>query len=491
MKKNSIWLENLKESTQKQIDKDIEVDVLIVGGGITGLTTAYFLKDKNFFICLVDQDKVGHGVSSKTTGKLNYLQETIYSTLEKNYSYKIANLYYKSQRHAIKIVKDIIEKEKIDCNFEKVTSYVFTDKEEEVKKLIKEKAILESMGSKVDEHYSIPLKLNSMYAISVDNTAVFHPLKYLYALKNICLKHNIKIYEFTKIYNIKKEGNYYICDANDKKIKAKKVVLACHYPFFLFPLLFPIKTYLEKSYITASKVDENEKKTYITSKNPTHSIRFYEKENSYLIYLNNSHKICNDLNDKELFESSLNQANKLDLSPDYIWSNEDIMTYDKLPFIGKIKENMWIGTGYNTWGMTNGTIAAFLLSDLILDKENMYEELFSLKRKNLKNKVIGYSNNLFINLKGYIPNKIIKNKKWYPKSLTFTKKYGKSVAIYKEGSKEHIVYTKCPHVGCTLIFNEVEKTWDCPCHASKFNIDGKCIKGPSLYDISYKKKTDD
>ena len=86
---------------------------------------------------------------------------------------------------------------------------------------------------------------------------------------------------------------------------------------------------------------------------------------------------------------------------------------------------------------------------------------------------------------------IIKNKKWYPKSLTFTKKYGKSVATYKEGSKEHIVYTKCPHVGCTLIFNEVEKTWDCPCHASKFNIDGKCIKGPSLYDISYKKKTDD
>ena len=110
MKKNSIWLENLKESTQKQIDKDIEVDVLIVGGGITGLTTAYFLKDKNFSICLVDQDKIGHGVSSKTTGKLNYLQETIYSTLEKNYSYEIANLYYKSQRHAIKIVKDIIEK---------------------------------------------------------------------------------------------------------------------------------------------------------------------------------------------------------------------------------------------------------------------------------------------------------------------------------------------------------------------------------------------
>lgn len=487
MQKKSLWLTEITNQKEKKLNENIEVDVLIIGGGMTGITTAYHLKDSPLSICIVDQDRVGYGVTSKTTGKLNYLQETIYSTLEKEYSYEIANLYYKSQRHAIKIVKDIVERENIDCNFEKVSSYVFTDQESEVKKLIKEKSILESMGEKVESHKTLTEKINSIYAISVGNTAVFHPLKYLLSLKQICLKHNIKIYESTKIYDIKEEKDYYICKANNYEIKAKKVVLACHYPFFLLPFFMPIKTYIEKSYITASKAQKNEKKTYITSTNPTKSIRYYENKNPYFIYLSNSHKICNHLEEKENFDQVVKEARMMNFDPQYVWSNIDIMTYDHLPFIGEIKKNLLIGTGYNTWGMTNGTIAGYVISNLILGKENHYEKLFDPKRKSFKNKILSYPNNLLSNIKGYIPNKLAKDKKWYPTTLEFIKKDGKNLAVYKDEKGEHIVSTKCPHMGCTLIFNEVEKTWDCPCHASRFNIDGKCIKGPSLYDISYKK----
>jgi Rieske Fe-S protein len=316
---------------------------------------------------------------------------------------------------------------------------------------------------------------------------VFHPLKYLLSLKEICLKNGIQIYESTKIYKIQKEKEGYICKTNNHKIKAKKVVLACHYPFFVFPFFMPIKTYIEKSYITASKVEKNEKKTYITSKNPTKSIRYYEDKIPYLIYLRNSHKIGNDLNEEKNFSDTLLDAEKKNLKPEYIWSNTDIMTYDQLPFIGKIGKNLFIATGYNTWGMTNGTIAGQIISDLILEKENPYENLFNPHRKSFKNKVKTYPKNIFMNTKSYLQNKLFKKKKWYPNTLTFKIKHGKSIAIYKENGKEHIVYTKCPHMGCTLVFNEFEKTWDCPCHASKFDIDGKCIQGPSLYDIGYKK----
>ncbi len=490
MQKKSIWLKNMHTTKEQKLNQNIEVDVLIIGGGITGLTTAYHLKDSGLSICLVDQDKVGYGVSSKTTGKLNYLQELIYSKLEKEYSYQAAVLYYKSQRHAIKIVKDIIEQEQISCDFERVSSYVITDSKEEAKNLIKERSILESMGEKVEEHYNIEEKLNSFYAISVNNTAVFHPLKYLLALKDICMKNNIQIYESTKIYKIKKEKEYYVCKANKNEIRAKKVVLACHYPFFLFPFFMPIKTYIEKSYMTASKIEKNQKKTYITSKEPTKSIRYHEDYKPYFIYLSNSHKTCNDLNEVENFQSIIKEVKKMDINPEYIWSNVDIMTYDNLPFIGKLKENLYIGTGYNTWGMTNGTIAGYILSDLILEKENPYIKLFSPNRKSFKKKLKSYPSNMFVSLKGYIQNKLVKKKKWYQDDIKFTKKGGKNVAIYKDEDGEHMVYTKCPHMGCTLVFNEIEKTWDCPCHASRFNIDGKCIKGPSLYDISYKKKTD-
>lgn len=487
MWKKSLWLRGIKTTKEPKLDKNIEVDVLIIGGGITGLTTAYHLKDTDLSVCIVDQDKVGHGVSLKTTGKLNYLQEVIYSKIENEYSYEHAVLYYKSQRHAIKIVKDIVENEKIDCNFERATSYVFTDKEEEAKTLIKERSILESIGEKVEEHYTVDERIKSVYAISVTNTAVFHPLKYLIALKDICLKHNIKIYESTKIYDIKKEKEFYMCKTNEYEIKAKKVVLACHYPFFILPFFMPIKTYIEKSYITASKVPTNERTTYITSKNPTKSIRYHEDINNYFIYLSNSHKICNHLDEKENFDKTIEEVNKMKLKPEYVWSNVDIMTYDSIPFIGEIKQNLYIGTGYNTWGMTNGTIAGLIISDLILDKQNPYIKLFDPHRKSMANKLKTYPLHLLMNTKGYIQNKVSKDKEWYDCSLKFKKIDGKSVAIYTDKKGEHIVYAKCPHMGCTLVFNEVEKTWDCPCHASRFNIDGKCIKGPSLYNIKYKK----
>ena len=137
--------------------------------------------------------------------------------------------------------------------------------------------------------------------------------------------------------------------------------------------------------------------------------------------------------------------------------------------------------------MGNDTLAGILLIDRILERENEFIPLCSPKRV-LRLKHIGsLVGNVASSAKGYIQNKISKNKKWYPKAVHFQKLNGKNVAIYDDGEERHIVYNKCPHMGCSLIFNEVEKTWDCPCHASRFDIDGNCIKGPSCYSITYRK----
>lgn len=260
MKKESIWIKNLKFKNINKLSKDIDVDVLIIGGGITGLTTAYYLKDSNFNVCLVERNYVGMGVTSKTTGKINYLQETIYSELTTKYSFGIAKEYYESQRYAIGKIKKIIENENIKCNFDKVESYIFTNDKKETNKIKNEKIILEKLNCKVKEHKSISINLKSKYAISVNDTYVFHPIKFLYSLKNICQKSNIKIYEQTKILNIKKEKNTYICNTEKNTIKAKKVIIACHYPFFLLPYMIPLKVYNEKSYITASITNKYRKK---------------------------------------------------------------------------------------------------------------------------------------------------------------------------------------------------------------------------------------
>lgn len=491
MKKESIWTKNLKFRNIIKLNKDIDVDVLIIGGGITGLTTAYYLKDSNLNVCLVEKNYIGMGVTSKTTGKINYLQETIYSDLTSKYSFETAKKYYESQKYAIGKIKKIIDSENIKCNFDKVESYIFTNDKNEINKIKNEKAILEKLNCKVKEHKNISINLKSKYAISVNDTYVFHPIKFLYSLKNICEKNNVKIYEQTKILNIKNENNNYICNTENNKIKAKKVIIACHYPFFLLPYMMPLKVYSEKSYITASITNKYKKETFITSKIPTKSIRYHKDKGSYLLYLSNSHGTSNNLNIKSNFDKVLKELKKLKLHPEYIWSNEDLITVDKIPYIGKIEKNnnnLLLGTGYNTWGMTNGILAGCILSDMVLGKHNKYESLTDpLRAINLVN-----TGNILINIgksaKGFIENKVNKNKSWYNKNIKFETRNGKNIAIYNDGKKEHIVYSTCPHMKCTLIFNEIEKTWDCPCHASRFDLDGKCIKGPSNYDISYKEK---
>ncbi|MCI8460477.1 MAG: FAD-dependent oxidoreductase, partial [Bacilli bacterium] len=192
--------------------------------------------------------------------------------------------------------------------------------------------------------------------------------------------------------------------------------------------------------------------------------------------LHPSRNICIHTNDLENFQK--NQSISAELK--YRWSNIDIITNDYLPYIGEIKDNLYLATGYNTWGMTNGSLAGEIISDLILNRNNQYSDLFNPKRSLKLTKlpsIIGSS------IKGYKEG-ITKNFQTN-KNITYNELDGRKIATYQdEKGIKHSVYLKCPHLKCNLIFNEVEKTWDCPCHGSRFNIDGKCLEGPSNYDIS-------
>ena len=189
---------------------------------------------------------------------------------------------------------------------------------------------------------------------------------------------------------------------------------------------------------------------------------------------NSLNYIENEIKMKENENITIN----LNLKPEYMWSNIDIMTSDSLPYIGKIDENLFIGTGYNTWGMTNSVLAGKVISDIITNYPNKYIELFDPKRINLSN-VLGTVNNAFKSIEGLVNGMFTLSDKIEYKTIN-----NKEIAIYKDNLGNHLVYTKCPHQGCKLLFNEIEKTWDCPCHASRFDIDGKCISGPANKDIT-------
>ncbi|MGN0992741.1 MAG: FAD-dependent oxidoreductase, partial [Bacilli bacterium] len=482
MEKKSIWTDGMNEKVCPKLDKDISVDVLIIGGGITGISTAYHLINSGLKVCLVDRNKTCSGVTSRTTGKLTYLQDNIYSKLKSYHGESMSKLYLESQKDAIMRVKDTIKKNKIDCNFEKVKSFVFsnsrdTDMNEEID-------LLKGFDVPIKECDLLPNKDKVLQAYYVSDTYVFHPLKYLFALKEMCLKENILIYENTKIVSICKENDIFMCKTSRNKITAKYVVLALHYPYFLVAFLFPLKSYIEKSYIGAFKTDKNYKFSSVSVSKPIISSRYYsDNDDVFEFYLTNSHNTCVYDNDKSNFDDLICSKSK---ETDYLWSNNDIMTCDSLPFIGFTDDNLLIGTGYNTWGMTNGFLAGWIISDLILGKNNKYSSLFNPLRGINFGKVINFPTILCSSAFSFTKSKLCKNKSWYSSNVKFEKRDGKEVAIYiDENKKEHIVYNKCPHLKCSLIFNEVEKTWDCPCHGSRFDLDGKCIEGPSNYDISY------
>lgn len=480
----SIWNKNEKKRTINTLDKNIEVDTLIIGAGMTGLTIAYYLKNYPS-ICVVESGLYGHGVTLNTTAKITYLQETVYTSIKSLSGKQDAKSYLKSQKDAIQYIIDIIKKEKINCDFIKIPSYLFASTKKQIKSIKKEVTFLKENGILIKKG-KLPNKINSYVTYYVDDTYTFHPLKYLNSIFQILKKNNIPIYENTTITKIRKKDNIYFCYTDKYCIKAKKVILACHYPFFLFPTLLPIKTSIEKSYITISKVEKDYGYTCINASFPTYSCRFYNDKNDiYQISLAESHNIAIKQNDiyhlkklKEIF--NLKEENII-----MNYSNTDIITSDRLPYIGKIKSNMYIATGYNTWGMTNSILAAKIISDIFLKGKNEYIELFNPKRIKLIS-IIKIPYYLANQIKSYVGSKINKNKFWYSKKITFKIKNGKNIAIYKDNhDKDHIIYNQCPHMGCSLIFNEKEKTWDCPCHSSRFDIDGNCIKGPSTYSVKY------
>ena len=487
LKNYSLWLDYRNSNYYPKLNRNLDVDVLIVGGGITGVSTAYHLVNSKLKVAVVERNKIGEGVSARTTGKLTYMQGDIYSKLASTYSTDVAKSYYNSQKDAIKLVGKIIKDNNIECDFSRQKSFLFANAEKDIEKLKNEKSLLENFGSNIKEE-KLPLNLKNYYSISVSDTAYFHAVKYIKKLASICYSKGIQIYENTNISKMIKHDGYYICYTNGYIIKAKNVVVASHYPFFIFPFLFPLKANVERSYICASLINDNKYLSGINLNKNSISFRYHQDNiNIFFIYLDESHNLAYRFNYKDNFNKLKNDNNKINQNIKNIWSNTDILTNDYLPYIGKLNDNLLISTGYNTWGMTNGSIAGKILSDILLNKNNKYEKLFNPKRSMPFINVLNIGKNIFSSIKPFIQNKLFKNKKYYPKNVIFTKRNGKNVAIYIDKyNKEHIVYNTCPHFKCSLVFNEVEKTWDCPCHSSRFTIDGKCINGPSNKDISYK-----
>lgn len=472
----SIWEVDIKSYSKLEINE--QCDVCIIGGGITGISLAYYLKDSSLKTILIEQDKIGNSTTLRTTAKLTYLQKDILSKIEKFCGEGNSLEYYNSQKEAINEIRRIINLEKIDCDLEESPSYLFVNDKKNRLKLQKEFNLYHKFGAPISWDDHLPMSNKKMNCCFVQDTFVFHPLKYIKGLLDIVDKsNNIAIYEKTRMVNVNKgDDGYIIYLADNKIIKTKKLVFTGHYPPFIVPYFFPIKVYLKKEIVIARK-EKNYSFNAINLDKNICSIRFY-KDN--IIQVIDSKR----LNNKAILDQvSIAKGVKDVLS----WINYDIMTADSLPIIGKIgnnDNNLYLATGYNAWGMTNSNLAAQIIASEIKGEKHKYSELFNPYRELtlpvVLNRLLFLFNNVYLFIGSYFPKKKSRAKIIWRDG----KRYG--VVIDQKGIKHEVLLT-CPHMKCGLIYNEKENTWDCPCHGSRFDIDGNLIKGPATDCIKIKR----
>ena len=489
---NSFWIENFKNKNYSALEEDLNVDVCIIGGGLTGLSCAYYLTKNNLKVCILEKDKIMEKTSGHTTGKITSQHGLFYKYLFDSYGKEYASKYLDSNQEAITNIKNIVDTENIECDFEFQNNYVYTTDANSVKKIKDEVETLKKLNfnARLLDKISLPVS-NVKAAIEFPHQAQFNPMKYAQGLCNCITNHSGLIFENSKVMKVDKNGNEYKVLTNNHTVVAKYVIVATRYPIINFPGFHFLKMYSESSYLigveTASSLFKG---MYINNDVPTFSFRtaIYEGKRILLVGGMN-HKTGAKIDLSNSYNVLEQKA--LELYPDskvlYKWNTHDSVSLDKIPYIGDFSmlyPNVYVATGFKKWGMTSSNVAANIITDKILEKENSYEEIYNStrlrpikNRKELGNMIKESSYSLLFN-KFDLPAATPKDVE--PGEGKIVNDNGVKVGIYKdEGGKEFKVIPKCRHLGCELSWNNLDKTWDCPCHGSRYTFDGKLIYGPS------------
>ena len=606
---HSFWLDSIENKNKfNKLEKDKSTDVCIVGAGIFGLTCGYYLTKQGYNVVLLEKEK---DIASKTTGhntaKITCQHNLIYKYLIDSLGESIAKKYLYANQNAIENIAKIVEEEKIDCDFERQNSYVYTNNLDELEKIKLENEAVNSLGFESEFVTSTPLPFDVLGAIKFPNQAEFNPMKYAYGLAK-CItssdsgviggsgdadsvgsvlagdnssggsgdsasstldsvadgssgtilnlaKGTGEIYIDTLVQNIEKKNDEFITSCKDYVVRSKYVILASHYPFIDRFGYYFLKMYQSTSYVIA--VDNGDKTfdgMYINSEHPTFSYRFVNgsNEKKLLLVSGADHKTGSKIDLYNAYNILEDEVRKYypNCKVLYRWNTEDCITLDKIPYIGEFSHfipNMYIATGFNKWGMTSSNVAANIIVDKILGRENEYEEVFKATRlhpiKNnaeLGNMIKETANSLVIN-KFKVPEVVTDedlgdvgladedrngnkentvdlgvasfssidnddNNVAHNADGNFTKiendyiykffgniendtghvlEYkGQKVGFYKDkNGKIYTVKPICTHLGCLLSWNNLDKTWDCPCHGSRFNYMGHQLYNPAIRDL--------
>ena len=493
-----VFLADTKQTQYPKLEQDIHADLVIVGGGIVGITLAYLLKDSKQKIVLLEADRIATGMTAKSTAKLTLQHSLIYDQLMHTKSPGKAKQYAEANLRAIEFVKQTVKEEHIECDLTETPSYVYTVEEKNIGRIKNEMEACKRLGIEMQYKESLPLNLPIQAAIEYREAYLFHPRKYLLHLAEAFVKSGGAIYEETPVTLVDPKDEVSVETRHGAHVHAQRIVIASHFPMYDGLGLYFSRLNMRRLYILAAEVDAEKlpKGSFISIDEPKYSIRPIYDKNLVLIS-GEEHRVGDDMNESVHFEALSEFAKKTFETHQiaYHWSTQDYVTSDQVPYIGYLNsslfQNIYVATGLNKWGMTGGTNAALVLKEMLLTGKSPYEDLFNPKRSGV------FSGSNFIEhnmtgIKNYLKGKLrmIPRETFPGKDEAIVTKLedGNICGIYQDMEEVyHIVHITCPHVGANLRWNSAEKSWDCPFHGSRFSMDGEILEGPSTHPLnSYK-----
>jgi glycine/D-amino acid oxidase-like deaminating enzyme/nitrite reductase/ring-hydroxylating ferredoxin subunit len=489
----SIWVATTPETDYPALTADVEVDVAVVGAGIAGVTAAVLLKRAGKLVALLDAKRIVRGATGYTTAKVTAGHGVVYTQLADAFGEDGARIYAESNQAAVERIAEL----GTDCDFERKDNYVVAEKPEEREQVEREAETMRRLGLPASFVTETPLPYGVAGAVRLENQAQFHPRKYLLALAETIPGEGSHVFENTRARFVN-ASEPCVVETEQGNVRATDVILATHLPFMDRGLFFA-KAHPHRSYAVAAPIDPAKAPDgmFINAGQPTRSVRTIRDGDRLLIQTGGQGHKPGLPGEEESERYDVLEAFLREHWPDagpveYRWSTQDYMSVDRVPFVGRLNrrsKHVFVATGFNKWGMTAGTVAAEILSDTMLGRENPWASFYDSHRLDLRAsapKLV--SENAQAGLM-FFRQRLARGEKRPPAELApgegaLLNIGGLKRAVYKDESGEvHVLSPVCRHLWCYVEWNEAERTWDCPCHGSRYTGEGRLIQGPSVQDL--------
>lgn len=473
----SIWSSTVPLPAGHPLDGDIETEVAVIGGGMAGILTARLLQDKNVEVVVLEGETIGSGQTKNTTAKLTIQHDLIYHKLIQAFGMEKARQYAEANRQALDDLRALIQSEGIDCHYRSCPAYLYT--RSDIIPLEQEAKAARQLGIESEMVYQTELPFRVQGALCFPDQGQFHPLEFLTAMAK-----PLTVYSHTRALSV--EGNRIHTSRGD--VAARKTIFTTHMPFVNWPGLYFFRMHQERSYVLALEQAQQLDGMYLGIDPDGLSFRGFE----HLLFLGGGgHRTGENSSGGKyrlLREAGIQFWPK---SREVAhWSAQDCMTLDGVPYIGHFsreKPNWYVATGFGKWGMTSSMVAARILSEQILHGDAPNAAVFSPQRfpsaallpllREGSQACKGIGRRLF-----WIPEET--ELSIHPGQGGIVRIDGQKVGVYRdEEGACHAVSVRCPHLGCQLEWNPDEKSWDCPCHGSRFDYDGNLIDNPAQRNV--------